>query len=312
MIPITIQFNAYIPKNLGKSLLSYFEHDSRFNPNKMANYYQFRQKIQEIDAKGYAWLPEPGNFVSDYYFSTDKIDFHNKHNDHHNRLSLIMNLDATKTGNYSLFDMSTIFKHKCGATYKSGQHSDASHRVEAHIQTVPIYYGGAKTGSVPSKIEYKGVCEKILVETSDEVPLEASIQNTLSGTHISRVGAKIPNNTSIIKASASAGYPFTPGLVTPNIDFTIKATMYRNGKTLLITINGEHNHFPAYELVIDGKLEYNYNPVDNGYTNGPTPNNLSQSKTFTKTIYKQLTDWDIKSFNSPKQFNFSNKKAFGF
>lgn len=43
MIPITINFNAYIPKNLGKPLLSYFEHDSRFNLNKMANYYQFRQ-----------------------------------------------------------------------------------------------------------------------------------------------------------------------------------------------------------------------------------------------------------------------------
>lgn len=312
MIPITIKFNAYIPKNLGKTLLSYFEKDSRFNPSKMTNYYQFKQKLQEIDSQGYAWLPEPGNFVSDYYFSTDKIDFHNKHNDHHNRLSLVMNLDGAKTGKYTLFDKSALFRHKCGAAYKSGQHSDASHRVEVYIQKVPVYYGRAATGSIATSFEYRGVCEKVLVETSEEVPLETSIQNVVSGTHISRVGTKIPNNTSIIEASASAGYPFTPGFATPNIDFTIKVTMYRNGKSLLITINGEHNHFPAYELVIDEKLVYNYNPVDHGYTNGPTPNNLSQSKTFTKTIYKQLTDWDTRSFDSPKRLVFSSKKGFRF
>ncbi len=35
MLPINIKFQAYIPKSLGKSLLSYFQFDPRFNPKVM-------------------------------------------------------------------------------------------------------------------------------------------------------------------------------------------------------------------------------------------------------------------------------------
>ena len=309
MLPIHINFNAFIPKSLGKTLLSYFENDARFNPKVMPNYAEFRQKLIKADSHGFKWLEEPAHFATDYYCSTDTVDFHDKEcsNNHTKRLSIAMQFDIAKIGNYSFLDSASVFKHTHGKINDLNQHSDESHRVEAFIRTVPIYYGGSKTGSIPTRIQYEGICKDALSATSKEIPLKTSIKNTLSGVYFHRVGTRVPNDSIVFEVAASAGYPFTPGFATPNIDFNLKITLHLNGKSLRITINGEHNNFPAYELVVDGKVDYKYKPTDNG----PNHINLSKSMKFSRTVYKQLSDWDLRQIESLNHSSFQGKSMFG-
>ena len=60
-----------------------------------------------------------------------------------------------------------------------------------------------------------------------------------------------------------------------------------------ITINGEHNDFPAYELLVDNKSIYSYNPADHGYT-GPNPHNLNVKRKFTTKLQTRVSDLEIK------------------
>jgi predicted RNA-binding protein Jag len=285
MFPINIKFQAYIPKSLGKSLLSYFQFDPRFNPKVMLNYYEFKQQLEQADRKGFKWLPEPGNFISNYFFATDNADFHNLHNEHTGRLSINMNFDVAKIGSFSIFDSNEIFKHYCGI---SKQHSDASHRIEAFIKNDKAhdFFGDSKD------IKYKGICSSIKYKTSEEKILNKSIQNTMTGSYFSQQGTKVKEDTSIIEASAAAGYPFIK-FVAPDIDFKIQVKLYHNGNSVEITVKGEHNDFPAYELIIDNKVIYNYNPSNFGYNSGPNPYNLAWASTrFSRTVLKSLNNWE--------------------
>ena len=288
MLPINIKFQAYIPKSLGKSLLSYFQFDPRFNPKVMLNYYEFKQQLEQADRKGFKWLPEPGNFISDYFFATDNADFHNLHNKHTGRLSINMNFDVAKIGCFSIFDSNEIFKHSCGI---SKQHSDASHRIEAFIRNDTDNNEQHNSGGLIHE-KYKGVCKHILTAFSEEKLLNKSIQNTMTGSYFSQQGTKVKEDTSIIEASAAAGYPFIK-FVAPDIDFKIQVKLYHNGNSVEITVKGEHNDFPAYELIIDNKIIYNYNPSNFGYNSGPNPYNLVLASTkFSRTVLKSLNNWE--------------------
>jgi hypothetical protein len=304
MHTINIKFQAYIPKSLGKSLLSYFQSDSRFNPRDMLNYGEFKRNLENADRKGCKWLPEPGNFASNYFFATDNANFHNSHSEHHVRLELNMNLEIARIGRFTLFDHNDIFNHSpCG---NSKQHSDESHRIEAFIRNkVPLYYGGSETGVVPIGMKYEGVCSGLQSLASEEKPLKKSIRNTVSGTYFSQQGKSVKEDTTIIETSASAGYPFLEHIA-QNIDFKIVAKLYLNGKTVQISIDGEHNDFPAYELLIDNQVIYNYDPTKHGYS-GPTPYNLGMASTkFRKSKSIYLDNWQVKSIEQSKE-----KKQYG-
>jgi hypothetical protein len=299
MSVINLQFIAYIPKSLGKSLLSYFKFDPKFNPKVMTNYDEFKRKLEGIDRRNYKWLPEPGNLISHYYFATDEADFHNSHNDHSVRLSVNMNIDIAKIGSFTRFDESDIFRHSCG---NSNQHSDDSHRVEAYIRPTRAYYDYAQAGNYPTDIQYEGICGDRKSQTAVERPLKKSIRNTFSGKYFIQPGTRLREDSTIIEASASAEYPFLE-YVAPKIDFKIAAKLYLNGNTVEITVDGEHNDFPAYELLIDNKVVYNYDPSKYGYT-GPTPYNLGMASTHfhaSKTI--GLTYWQVKAIQDSKMMN---------
>ncbi|EKT3967164.1 hypothetical protein NTJ12_002246 [Flavobacterium psychrophilum] len=301
MHTINIKFQAYIPKSLGKSLLSYFQSDSRFNPRDMLNYGEFKRNLENADRHGYKWLPEPGNFASNYFFGTDNVNFHNSHSKHDVRLSLNMNLEIARIGRFTLFDQNDIFYHSsCG---NNNQHSDKSHRIEAFIRNkVPLYYGGSETGVVPTGMKYEGVCNGSQSLASKEKPLKKSIRNTVSGTYFSQQGKSVKEDTTIIEASASAGYPFLEHFA-QDIDFKIVAKLYLNGKTVQISIDGEHNDFPAYELLIDNQVIYNYDPTKHGYS-GPTPYNLGMASTkFRSSKSIHLDDWQVKSIEQSKEKN---------
>lgn len=274
MAIINIQFIAYIPKSLGKSLVSYFKADPRFNPKYMVNYNDFKSKLEALD-RNYRWLPEPGVSMTNCYFAPDNVNIHNLHSSHTVRLAVNMNIDSNRIGKFTLADASSIFKHPSGS---SGQYSDTSHRVKAFIETVPLDHRRTMGPTSQTFSIFKGVCGNIETKKSYDNSFVKNIRNAISSTkyYPRRGGSKGILDSTIVGASASAGYPFRSG---PNIDFKINAILYRNGGNIDITIDGQHDNFPAYELIINNRVLYIYDPSKKGYT-GPNPFNLGVFSTY--------------------------------
>ncbi|MCF6347395.1 MAG: hypothetical protein L3J20_03745 [Flavobacteriaceae bacterium] len=297
MLPIRITFQAYIPKSLGKPLLSYFQNHPNFNSKDMINFDEFKRDLQSKDVLGGStWIPEPliGS-VRDTFFATDNIDFHDDHSQHGKRLSIEASIDLTKIGKFGVFD--TIFSHKNhddgSANKLYHQHSDESHQVQAYIQKVPSHVDTGTT-FIETDIVYRGVFDEKFKRT-EEVPLKTSIDNKLTGTFFHTMGTRVENNTTVIKVSASAGYPFAEPF-SPNIDFELEIKLIKDilNKHITVNVKGLHNDFPAYELLVNGLVKYNYNPEDHDYS-GPTLYNLGMaSRDFNTTEWVNLSDWEIK------------------
>ena len=110
MLPVSLIFQAYTPKSLGKPLLSYFRGNSLFHPKRRSNHTKFKQKLEEKDKKGYTWLPELGGFITNNYFATDNSDLHQHHDKYSARLQVNLNIDFEKIGSFKPLDR--IFTHK--------------------------------------------------------------------------------------------------------------------------------------------------------------------------------------------------------
>lgn len=296
MFPLKITFQAYIPKSLGKPLLSYFQNHPNFNSKDMVNYDEFKRNLQSKDVLGGGtWIPEPliGS-VRDTFFATDNVDFHDNHSEHGKRLSIEASIDLAKIGRFGVFD--TIFQHE---THGDGtknkfyhQHSDESHQVQASIQKIPSFVDTGTT-FIETEVVYKGVFKEE-PRRSKEDPLTTSIDNKLTGAFFHQAGTRVENNTTIIKVSAYAGYPFI--YRSTHIDFEIEIELIKDifNKHITVNIKGFHNDFPAYELLVNDLVTYNYNPADHGYT-GPTLYNLGMaSRDFNTTKWINLSDWEIK------------------
>jgi RHS repeat-associated protein len=82
---------------------------------------------------------------------------------------------------------------------------------------------------------------------------------------------------SVIDANASGAYPFVPvpEAVTPKIDyrviFILNALPFDRVE---VCVDGQHDRFPAFEAIANGKILYQYDPKAHGHT-GPRPSNLS-------------------------------------
>jgi hypothetical protein len=294
MLPISIKFQAFIPNSLGKNLLSYFEGTSRFRL--LGNKEEFTRKIRLLDSKGYTWLPEPGGFLTNNYFATDNVDMYHHHSEHSTRLKVEAEIDFKKTGNYNF--KSELFKHENHGKDWGGinsQHSGKSHQVKAYIKRIPFYTDMPR---VSDKDLYIGVCSEMHSDRSEEDPLDISVRSFKK--HQFSDGG---NDATKIKVSASAGYPFI--FISPNIDFELNIELHKNLSrgSIDMNINGWHNDFPAYELIVRDRVIYSYNPADYGHT-GPNPNNLSKSRNFNKTESICLSDWEIRDLKQGKTFGW--------
>ena len=284
MLQLSIKFQCYIPKSLGKPLLDYFRNDPRIN--QLVNKDEFIRKLQSKDMHGYTWLPEPGGFLTGKYFATDTGEVHARHSDHTIRLGFDLNVDPKKIGNYKLTDR--IFDHKNHGSDWGGhrsQHSGESHQVEAYIKRKATGYVDTGTTFIESGHEYVGVCsDSISTLRSEETPLKLSLENVLSRTYFHQAGTTVPRDTTVFIISASAGYPFAEPF-SPNIDFEVKVKVIRepSGKSVSVQVDGWHNDFPAYELIIGNKVVYDHNPSDYNYT-GPGYGNLTKSRNFKASL----------------------------
>lgn len=96
-----------------------------------------------------------------------------------------------------------------------------------------------------------------------------------------------PNNPESIKSVniegyVQAAYPFLEFL-SPDIDMTLKLTLFKDSNKVRCFIKGQHNLFPCYELICNNKLTYRYDPAKNKEF-GPSPTNLNRSTSFTKVV----------------------------
>ncbi len=284
MLTIPIKFLAFIPRSLGKSLLSYFEGTSSFRLLK--NKEEFTRKLRRLDSNGYTWLPEPLGFLTNHYFSTDNVDMYHPQGNHTARLAIELELDLKKIGNYHFG--SEVFKHnKHGFKYGGigSQHSGTSHQVKAYIKRIPFYTDMPRASQ---KDVYVGVCGDLNTDRSDEVPLKTTVSN--SKKHFYTEGS---HDTTAINVKASAGYPFDP--LAPHIDFKLEIEVHKNLREGSVDLNifGVHDYFPAYELIVRNRKIYSHNPSDYGHT-GPGLINLNLRRNFRITESIRLSQWEIR------------------
>ncbi|MFL0119554.1 hypothetical protein [Tenacibaculum maritimum] len=97
MFPLSIKFQAFIPKSLGKPLLSYFENTNRFKL--LDNKEEFIRQLSSFDIEKHTWLPEPGSLSN--YYATDNVKMFHHHSEHSTRLAINAEIDLTKIGNYN-------------------------------------------------------------------------------------------------------------------------------------------------------------------------------------------------------------------
>ena len=257
---INITFQAYIPKNLGKTL---YELNTDLIDKSLLNYDDFVRKLKSFDTRPYRWIVEPGNLMNRLFCSTDTEDFHSRHTTlHTSRLGFTLNIDLHKIGKYnSSYD---VLKHNTWCDGKiSNQHSAFSHRVKIYKKYTTL---GKAVGCI----------EEFEAKQSEEKPLFCSLNNSISA------NAR-DFNVSEIRILASAGYPYTPNFITPNIDFDIRLKLERVGDNLNIECFGKHNLFPYYELFTNHKTLYTFSPT----ADGPGIYNLKASTTFhfEKTLF---------------------------
>lgn len=293
MLPISIKFQAFIPKSLGKPLLSYFQNTNYFNL--LNNKEEFIKQLNSFNIQKHTWLPEPGS--SNNYYATDNVEMFQHHSEHSTRLAINAEVDLVKIGSYNF--KNEIFKHdkhnfKYGGV--NSQHSGLSHQVKAYIKRIPFYDDMPRSSN---RDIYIGVCNEVHFDRSDELPLDISIRNSKKHS-FSGEG----DDTTTIRVSASAGYPFAEPF-SPNIDFELDIELHKNlsSKSIDINIKGTHNDFPAYELVINDKVVHTYNPSDYGHS-GPGLINLNTSRSFYTTEQIRLNDWEIKDLKDKKSFGW--------
>ena len=295
MFPITIKFQAFIPRSLGKPLRYYFQNHPQFNA--LVNKEAFVRKIENIGKKDFTWLPEPGNGLTQCYFATDNVEMSHHPSKHSTRLAIHLEIDPCKIGNMSSMDR--IFKHKHGSDEVAInlQHSGLSHRVKAYIKKVPKLIDTSGT-LIKTVHHYVGICNDIDIGRAKENPLDIKITNSKTSFR------QMYDDTTTIKIAASAGYPFIK-IISPNIDFKLEIQLYKNlGSvgcgSIDISVGGEHNMFPAYELLIGDRIAYTHNPSDYGYT-GPSYGGLWKSKSFCAMDAIRLRDWEVRDLENAQR-----------
>lgn len=243
---INIQFNAFISRDLGKNLKQFYINDP--NLNIAVNKNEFLLELE--NTPGY-WNTEPASSTD--YFKTDDRRFNQ---DGTHRLQLAASIDVSKIGTADFFSPdSKYFRPNVGE----------SHQCEIEFDTDNkkfIFHKDAKTAVPSDPKEYKYPTYK-----------NFSFSNN-------------PNNPDAIKCvniqkSTAASYPFL--FIAPNIDMSIKLTLFKDAGKVRCFLTGIHNLFPYYELICNGKLLYTYDPSKFNRL-GPDPFNLNRSMSFNKSI----------------------------
>lgn len=294
MLPFNITFQAYIPKNLGQPLLNYFANDSRFHPDRMKNYQEFRRMLTSSDIVKHRWLREAVyNSLYDTYCAIDDGIFHSKgnsrHPNHSTRLQVDLRIDPDKIGNHFSVDKMWYLPHQAHADGTAGnQHSGESHQVQAYIRDITTSYGVSPLGlTAPSYKKHEGICGRVQIERSAENPIQVTVWDKKSNSLCHRRPSKKMDSTRF-DITASAGYPFIKKAFHINFNFTVDVHLAERSNTVHINVEGTHDKFPAYELLVDDTIIYTHAHTSLGFAGLAIPAQIFHpfQASYSKTVHR--------------------------
>ena len=292
-----IQFNAFIHKQLGKPLRTLCSNYSFPLKNEEEFYNQLDNVLEGNDA----WLPEP--FSSSTFCKTDDRDLkeHNLFSGEAGTSRLFVYnkdnpFDLNKLGKFEQFYKGKrIFEKRCSESHRVTVFFNCQplSTIEQQNQVLiaPEIFGcGPSDPFIPNPMY--GYVHVYPPKKSD--PYE-------SGTPLIDEVEDIDENHSRITVKAQAGYPYAEPF-SPNIDFNLEINFYRMGSNYyMVEVNGTHNKFPFYELLIDGALIYDFKPDKKD--DGPGLKNLNTIHSFSEVLQIQrqpLTEVNVKAKNKKK------------
>ena len=288
-----IMLQGFIPKSLGKPLRDYFRHDPNFNPARMVNFQEFEQFLKRADQMPGTWLrePFPVSLLNSFYLTNDgEIGHHSQY-----KVRLAGVLDLTKAGRYTaterpLQPVRSSDTHRCTVSlapvvptnFTSVQPRQILARFAGPESKTPKV-----TGHYSPNVNFlrrAGSLSASPPAYGRRNVTEGFVTRNTGNRQASFIGPQAPSvlepcyayNASTIKVWASGGYPFILG--SPGITLGLNVTVVWLGNEVEITIKGQHDRFPAYELYANGRLVYSYDPVANGQRHGPQPTNLLSEK----------------------------------
>ena len=251
-----IQFNAFISGDIGKPLCDLFKNHPLNNPRVMENHRAFNSELRRISG---TWFSEPFYPAATHKMvKTDNRDFREEGS---SRLFIEGSIDLRTIGNMRFFP----FKEpEC----------DYSHRRSVYIKGP----SGHQSRFFDPNAKVVGVVKpKDPAMQGEAATARNSVENTVMGTYFTRPGtprSELYDGT-IIRVGGSAGYPYLEP-VSPNIDFDLTFKFHKvNRRHVRITVEGTYDGFPCYELLVNNRLEYTYNPLEHGQE-GPNPSNLDR------------------------------------
>jgi Domain of unknown function (DUF4157) len=232
---LDIEFHAFIPGSLGRRF------DSFPHAKDLKNQAAFDAAVAGVTSPN-SWKPEPMKTEADVKDpgTARKVWFFSTDErgfgGGSHRVGFKGTLDAAEIG--AISGKRAIFTHSC----------DASHRVRS--TDTGIFTSRGETGSV-----------------------DGPFGKTAPAKDVAETHTDVAGSSSRIETKGSAAYAFMP-ILAPDIDYELgfKFDRQQSG-TLDVSVSIEHNLFPFYELIVNGKALWTFSARDTG----PTLTNLNSS-----------------------------------
>jgi hypothetical protein len=270
---LSFAYRAFIPQSVGRSMSEIFRHHPNFNRQDLVNYDQFAAFLHAMDIRGRSvgtggnWIaePPPFNTLLHTFAMTNDGEFEagsgfRRHTT--GKVSIEGVIDLREIGHISTFSPPIkvpprVHAYQCQAG------------IVPQTSSLNVGYPGIQTTTG----RYVGVFKNIEAKDSF-ITGRVSAMNKSSGIYISPPGTPAEElyDTTVLSARAAGSYPFIR-LVAPDIDMQLTVTLRRWGDQIEIRFDGQHDQFPAYELLVDNVRQRRWDPVANGQL-GPNPINL--------------------------------------
>lgn len=270
---LSFAYRAFIPQSVGRSMSEIFRHHPNFNRQDLVNYDQFAAFLRDMDTRGRNigtggnWIAEPPPFstlLHTFAMTNDgEFDAGNGSRRHTTgKVSIEGRIDLREVGQMStvrppIIVPPTVEAYQCQAG------------IVPQTSGLDVGYPGIQTTTG----RYVGIFRGMEAMTSI-ITGRAHVANSCSGLYFNRPGTPVQElfDTTVLTAKAAGSYPFIK-VVAPDIDMQLTVTLRRRGDQIEINFEGQHDQFPAYELVINNVRKRRWDPVANGQL-GPNPINL--------------------------------------
>ncbi|MBU3662661.1 MAG: hypothetical protein FGM41_05620 [Bacteroidetes bacterium] len=222
---INIKINAFIARTIGKKLKEFFVNEDIFkNANNRDSFLNF------LNSVGGYWIPGP---FEDEYVKTDDRMFGETGT---YRVRLEANIDSNKilkreilqSSNQIFLNAEIVTSKRCLISFNS---SSNTFIFPPQPDEEPADVSETQEEKYPM---FKDICHTNIA--TDEI------------------------KGFLVRKHRESGYPFVEP-ISPNIDITCDLIVTKVGNRINFIVKGNHNKFPYYEILCNGKLVYSYYPT---------------------------------------------------